>query len=246
MDPTTSDPGLSARETSLLRYVTDESPGIRRLRRDAHFSHADHNGKPIRDTTTLARIASLAISPAYESVWILPVCKWTHSSNGARGRKQYCYHTRRCEIRDETKCAHMLEFAAVLPKMRKRVDSDLRKPNMPREKLLAAVVKLLETTTIRIGNDEYAKENKSFGLTTLRNSHARVAGDRIRFSIRGMSGIKHVIDLHDRRLARIVRAAQESPGQQRFEYCDDDGAVHRAAISRQRIIARGLGRFSAR
>jgi DNA topoisomerase I len=211
-----------------LRYVSDATPGLRRTRSGKRFAYRDQSGKAIRDENVLSRIRSLAIPPAYEDVWICPAPNGHIQATGrdARGRKQYRYHARWREVRDDTKYGRMPDFAKALPAIRKRVDKDLRMAGMPREKLLAAVVRLLETTTIRIGNDEYARENHSFGLTTLRNKHASVRGGTVTFSFRGKSGIKHAIGLHDKRLAKIVRACQDIPGHQLFEYVDDDGVAH--------------------
>jgi DNA topoisomerase-1 len=220
-------PAAAARAAG-LRYVSDATPGLRRKRSGKRFAYVDSSGKTVRDEDVLTRIRSLAIPPAYEDVWICPSANGHIQATGrdARGRKQYRYHARWREVRDDTKYGRMIEFAAALPALRKRVDLDLRRQGMPREKLLAAVVRLLETTTIRVGNDEYARENKSFGLTTLRNSHARVHGATVSFSFRGKSGIKHAIDLHDKRLAKIVRACQDLPGQQLFEYVGENGEPH--------------------
>jgi DNA topoisomerase-1 len=216
-----------------LRYVSDTMPGLRRKRSGKRFAYLDPAGKAIRDQDVLSRIRSLAIPPAYEDVWICPAPNGHIQATGrdARGRKQYRYHTRWREVRDDTKYGRMVDFAAALPGLRKRVDRDLRLSGMPREKLLAAVVCLLETTTIRIGNDEYARDNNSFGLTTLQNKHATVRGGTVTFSFRGKSGIKHAIGLHDKRLAKIVRACQDIPGQQLFEYVDEDGVPHNVESS---------------
>jgi DNA topoisomerase-1 len=210
-----------------LRYVNDAMPGIARRRRREHFTYVNPAGSAIRDADTLARIRALAVPPAYEDVWICPLENGHIQATGrdARGRKQYRYHARWRELRDETKYAHILDFARALPRIRRAVRRDLRRAGTPREKILAAVVHLLETTTIRVGNDEYARDNDSFGLTTLCNRHARVHGDTVTFAFRGKSGVKHAINLRDRRLARIVRACQDLPGQQLFEYTDSEGAV---------------------
>lgn len=221
-----TDPVASAKAAG-LRYVSDEMPGIRRIARGKHFAYIGTDGKEITDENELKRIKSLAVPPAYTDVWICPIAHGHLQATGrdARGRKQYRYHKRWREVRDETKYGRMIAFAQALPAIRKRIESDLGLPGLPREKVLATVVQLLETTAIRIGNDEYAKDNGSFGLTTLRNKHAKVDGSTVRFSFRGKSGIRHAIDLRDRRLARIVRQCQELPGQQLFEYVDDDGAT---------------------
>ena len=223
---TLADP-VEAAKAAGLRYVTDNIPGIRRVTRGKHFSYIAPDGKAITDEAELRRIKSLAVPPAYTDVWICPIPNGHLQATGrdARRRKQYRYHKRFREIRDETKYGRMIAFAESLPKMRDRVEHDLALPGLPREKVLAAVVQLLETTAIRVGNDEYARENNSFGLTTLRNRHAEVDGSTVRFSFRGKSGIKHAIDLRDKRLAKIIRQCQDLPGQQLFEYVDDDGTT---------------------
>lgn len=220
---TLSDPVASAKAAG-LRYVSDEMPGISRVLRGKHFAYIAPDGKEICDERELARIKSLSVPPAYTGVWICPIANGHLQATGrdARGRKQYRYHKRWREIRDETKYGRMIAFAQALPQIRKRIEADLALPGLPREKVLATVVQLLETTAIRVGNDEYAKDNGSFGLTTLRNKHAKVEGSTVRFSFRGKSGIRHAIDLQDRRLARIIRKCQDLPGQQLFEYVDDD------------------------
>jgi len=220
------DPAAAAKAAG-LRYVTDRIPGIRRIARGKHFSYVAPDGKEITDEEELRRIKALAVPPAYNDVWICPVANGHLQATGrdARGRKQYRYHKRFREIRDETKYGRMIAFAQVLPKIRQRIEQDLKLPGLPREKVLATVVQLLETTAIRIGNDEYARENSSFGLTTLRNRHANVNGSTIRFSFRGKSGIRHAIDLQDKRLAKIIRQCQALPGQQLFEYVEDDGTT---------------------
>jgi DNA topoisomerase-1 len=208
-----------------LRYVSDEMPGIRRVSRDKHFAYLLPDDKELTDEREIARIKALAIPPAYVDVWICPLPNGhiQATARDARGRKQYRYHKRWREVRDETKYGRMIAFAQALPKIRKRIEADLALPGLPREKVLATVVQLLESTAIRVGNDEYAKDNGSFGLTTLRNKHAKVDGSTVRFSFRGKSGIRHAIDLRDKRLARIIRKCQDLPGQQLFEYVDDEG-----------------------
>jgi len=208
-----------------LRYVSDAMPGLRRKRSGKHFAYLDPAGKTIRDEDVLSRIRSLAIPPAYEDVWISPSPNGHIQATGrdARGRKQYRYHPKWREVRDETKYGRLLEFAGALPALRRRVERDLRLAGMPREKLLATVVRLLETTTIRVGNDEYARDNHSFGLTTFNKKHATVRGATVTFAFRGKSGIKHSIGFHDKRLAKIVLKCQDLPGQQLFEYVDENG-----------------------
>ncbi len=221
---TLADPVASAKAAG-LRYVSDEIPGITRVLRGKHFAYVAPDGKQITDEKEIARIKALAVPPAYTDVWICPIPNGHLQATGrdARGRKQYRYHKRWREIRDETKYGRMIAFAQALPAIRKRVEADLALSGLPREKVLATVVQLLESTAIRVGNDEYVKDNGSFGLTTLRNKHAKVDGSTVRFSFRGKSGVRHAIDLRDRRLAKIIRKCQDLPGQQLFEYLDDDG-----------------------
>lgn len=225
--PVDISPAQTAREAG-LRYVSDRIPGIRRVRRGKHFAYIAADGKPIRDEGELQRIRSLAVPPAYEDVWICPHPLGHLQATGidARGRKQYRYHPRWREMRDETKYHRMLDFAKALPRIRETVDAQLRTSGLTRERVLAAVVRLLEETTIRVGNEEYAKENDSYGLTTLRNKHARIKGERIRFNFRGKSGVRHAIELRDRALAKLIRDCQDLPGQDLFEYIDDAGGVH--------------------
>ncbi len=221
------DPTQVARSAG-LRYVSDELPGIRRLRQGKSFRYIDAAGKAITDEAELARIKGIGVPPAYEHVWICPIPNGHLQATAidARGRKQYRYHKKWREVRDETKYHRMIDFAQALPKIRARVERDLELPGMPREKVLGAVVRLLEETTIRVGNEEYAKENDSYGLTTMLNKHARVEGAHVRFSFKGKSGIKHTIALRDKPLARIIRACQEIPGQELFAYIDEGGAPH--------------------
>jgi DNA topoisomerase-1 len=217
-----------AREAG-LRYSSDEDAGFTRKRHGAHFDFYRANGARIRDAAVIARIRKLAIPPAYTGVWICPLENGHLQATGrdARGRKQYRYHAHWRQQRDETKFQHMLKFAQALPKIRRRVARDLRRPGMPREKIIATVVRLLETTVIRVGNDEYARDNHSYGLTTMRNRHveAKRGGD-IAFSFRGKSGKHHEIELHDQRLAKIIRRCQEMPGQVLFSYLENGQNGH--------------------
>ena len=186
------------------------------------------DGRTVRDKQTLQRIKSLVIPPAWTDVWICPDPRGHLQAVGrdARGRKQYRYHARWREVRDETKYHRMIGFAKALPHVRKRTAADLRRPKLTREKVLALVVQLLEKTLIRVGNDEYARENNSFGLTTLRDGHVEVSGPRVRFSFRGKSGIEHDIDLQDRRMARAIKACRDIPGYDLFQYYGEDGERH--------------------
>jgi DNA topoisomerase-1 len=218
------DPVESARAAG-LRYVSDLTPGIRRRRVGKGFQYIATDGRPIREAESLGRIKRLAIPPAWSDVWICPDPRGHLQATGrdARGRKQYRYHPKWREVRDAVKYDRMLAFAEALPKIRERTDRDLERSGMPREKALATVVRLLEETRIRIGNDEYRKENGSYGLTTLLNRHVNVIGSEVRFSFRGKSGKHHSIELHDRRMARIIMRFREIPGQELFKYVDDDG-----------------------
>jgi DNA topoisomerase-1 len=212
-----------------LKYVSDESPRIRRKRAGTGFTYIDAKGKGLRDDATLRRIKSLVIPPAWTEVWISPDSNGHLQATGfdARHRKQYRYHPRFREVREQTKYTRMLDFARALPRIRRRVNRDLKRPGLPREKVLAAVVRLLETTLIRVGNDEYARSNRSFGLTTLQDKHAHINSSRTRvcFEFKGKSGVAHEIDLADPRLARIVKQCQDLPGQELLQYVDDTGAV---------------------
>ncbi|HJV61721.1 MAG TPA: DNA topoisomerase IB [Albitalea sp.] len=211
-------------------YVTDAMPGIRRLRRGGRFAYRLPDGRPLRDAREIARIQRLAIPPAYTDVWICPLPDGHLQATGrdARGRKQYRYHPDWRLARDADKFARMLEFGRVLPRIRRRVHRDLAQPagaRPGRASVLAALVRLLDTTLVRIGNDEYARTNKSYGLTTLRNRHADVRGDTLRLRFKGKHGIVHDVSLDDPRIARLVRRCQAMPGQELFEYEDADGTI---------------------
>jgi DNA topoisomerase-1 len=208
-----------------LRYTTDTSPGISRRRNSSQFSYLSPTGKKISDDATLRRIKHLAIPPAWTDVWICPSSNGHIQATGrdARGRKQYRYHPDWRGVRDETKYHRLIAFGKKLPAIRQRVARDLKAKGLGREKVLAAVVRLLETTLIRIGNEEYARTNGSFGLSTMQDRHVHVSRGEIHFVFRGKSGKKHEIDLHDPALAEIVRRAQDLPGQDLFQYIDEDG-----------------------
>jgi DNA topoisomerase-1 len=219
------DPVASAKVAG-LRYVNDlRMPGIRRLGSQRRVRYVDPHGRTVHDRAVLDRIRSLAIPPAWTGVWICPDANGHLQATGrdARGRKQYRYHPRWREVRDQVKYGRLIAFAEALPAIRRRTDRDLRRSGLPREKVLAAVVQLLEKTLIRVGNEEYARQNGSFGLTTMKDGHAKVQGGKVRFEFRGKSGIEHAIDLEDRRLARIVKACRDLPGYELFQYLDDDG-----------------------
>jgi DNA topoisomerase-1 len=216
---------MESAELAGLRYVSDTRPGIRRRRAGSGFVYVDAAGKRVREPHDLARIRSIVIPPAWTDVWICPRSDGHLQAVGrdARRRKQYRYHPRWRAVRDRTKYDRMIAFAKALPGIRRRVREDLRRPGLPREKVLATVVQLLESTQIRIGNEEYARENRSYGLTTLRDHHVEISSTRLRFRFRGKSGNIHEIAITDRRLARIVRRCQEIPGQELFQYIDEKG-----------------------
>lgn len=219
-----SDPEDAAEEAG-LRYVSDEEPGYTRKKKGDDFEYFDTKGKPIKDETRVLRIRRLAIPPAYTDVWICPKTNGHLQATGrdARGRKQYRYHEKWRDARDETKYDKMLIFAAALPKIRKRVEADLKRPGLPKEKVVATIVSLMERTFIRVGNEEYARDNSSYGLTTMRNRHLDVKGSKLRFKFKGKSGVQHEVDVADPRLARIMRKVQELPGQEIFGYVDEEG-----------------------
>jgi len=219
-----TDPVVTARQVG-LRYVGDHVPGIKRVPDKDGFLYIDADGKRVRDEATLARIKSLAIPPAWTDVWI---CPWENghiqaTGRDAKKRKQYRYHSRWRNVRDEAKYERMLSFGKALPLIRQRVDEALKLPGLPREKVLATIVYLLEATMMRIGNEEYARQNKSFGLTTLRDRHVRIDGSEVEFRFRGKSGVQHSIKVDDPRLSRIIRRVRDLPGQELFQYVDDDG-----------------------
>ena len=222
-----TDPAEAAKAAG-LRYVTHAKPGIKRKRQGKGFRYVSPDGSPMHDPEVMQRIKSLAIPPAWTNVWICqnPNGHLQATGRDARGRKQSRYHPRWREVRDETKYHRMMLFGAALPAIRKRVEQDLSLPGLPREKILAAIVRLLETTFIRIGNNEYARENGSYGLTTLRNKHVAVKGSTVTFDFKGKSGREHTIDLHDRRLAAIIKRCHDLPGYELFQYIDPEGNRH--------------------
>ena len=218
---------LAAARTAGLRYVSDGTPGIRRERGALGFRYLDPNGRVIRDRAELRRIHALVIPPAWEAVWICPTPDGhiQATARDARGRKQYRYHPRWRAVRDAHKYGRMAAFGAALPRIRARTRRDLALPGLPREKVLAAVVRLLGETLIRIGNESYARQNGSFGLTTFRDRHAEIEGARIRFRFRGKSKKEHLITINDERLARVVRSCQELPGQTLFQHRGADAKL---------------------
>lgn len=218
---------VDAAEEAGLQYVSDERPGYRRKAKGKHFEYFDSNGKPIRDEQRLLRMKRLATPPAWTNVWICPSPNGHIQATGrdARGRKQYRYHERWREVRDENKFERLAQFAKALPDIRRRVAQDLKLPGLPRRKVLATIVRLLERTFIRIGNEEYARENKSFGLTTLKNHHVKVKGAQLRFRFRGKSGRHHEVDITDQRVAKVIAKCQDLPSQDLFQYLDENGQV---------------------
>jgi DNA topoisomerase-1 len=220
---------IEAAKDAGLRYTSDARPGISRVRAGRSFRYLDRDGKTIRDAAELRRIKRLAVPPAWTDVWISPDPRGHLQATGrdAKRRKQYRYHERFREVRDEGKYERMVDFAKALPKIRARVDTDLNSSALTREKVLATIVRLLEMTLIRVGNEEYARANRHFGLTTLRGRHVAVRGTRVRFRFTGKSGAQHDVDLRDARVARVVRHLQELPGQELFQYLDDSGETRR-------------------
>jgi len=219
-----TDPQVSAKAAG-LRYVTDTRPGIRRKRAGKGFTYLNVDGTRLLDPRELQRIKSLGIPPAWIKVWICPLPHGHLQATGydAKGRKQYRYHPRWRDVRDETKYGRMLAFGEAFPLIRQQVEHDMALPGLPRAKVLATVLQLLETTLVRVGNEEYARANRSFGLTTLRDRHVAIAGATLRFHFRGKSGREHTVEVNDRRLALIVKRCQEIPGQELFQYRDDEG-----------------------
>ncbi|MGZ8919675.1 MAG: DNA topoisomerase IB [Limisphaerales bacterium] len=224
-DSAASAEGMQAAKSAGLIYFGDNTPGIRRIGSAKAPRYITADKRPMTDKITLARIKRLAVPPAWTEVWICPKDNGHLQATGrdAKGRKQYRYHPHWRQTRDESKYTRMLDFARALPKVRQRIERDLKKPGLPREKVLAAVIKILETGLIRVGNDEYARTNKSFGLTTMQDRHVDVNGSTIRFEFRGKSGKFHKIDIEDRHLANIVGGCQAIPGQELFQYFGDDG-----------------------
>lgn len=211
-----------------LRYVTDSGPGFRRKRTGTTFSYYDKDGKRITDKSIVSRIKSIGIPPAYESVWICPSANGHIQATGldARGRKQYRYHPKWRELRDQDKYAHVMQFAAALPALRARASKHMKLEGLPREKVLATIVSLLEKTLIRVGNAEYAEQNKSYGLTTMRRRHVTIGRAVLRFDFTGKSGKQWKLQVDDKRITAIVKRCAEIPGHELFKYLDNDGASH--------------------
>jgi DNA topoisomerase I len=219
---------LSAAKSAKLRYVSDHQAGITRVRLHGHFGYRDAKGKEIKDLKVLARIKAIAVPPAWTNEWICASTEGHIQATGrdARRRKQYRYHARWRAVRDENKFEHLLEFARALPAVRRHIKKDLARPGLPREKVLAAVVRLMETTLARVGNTEYARENQSFGLTTLQNRHITIRRDRIELDFRAKSHVQYHRVVSDRKLARILKNCRDLPGSELFQYVDEDGERH--------------------
>jgi DNA topoisomerase-1 len=217
--------GQAAAKSAGLRYASDEYPGIRRRKSGTGFAYRDSEGKTIRDSAILKRIRQLAVPPAWTEVWICPSVNGHLQATGrdARGRKQYRYHADFRAMRETGKYDHVLDFAAALPRIRETVSKHMARRNLDRERVLATVVHLLETTLIRVGNVDYARQNKSYGLTTLKDPHVKIEGSELRFQFTGKSGKSWRLKVSDRRVAKIVKACQDLPGQQLFQYLDDEG-----------------------
>ncbi|HEY3148491.1 MAG TPA: DNA topoisomerase IB [Dongiaceae bacterium] len=224
-----SPPTVGAAEKAGLEYVNDDEPGLRRQRRGSGFSYLDSAGKTVRDPYAIARVRSLAIPPAWTDVWICASENGHVQATGrdAKGRKQYRYHVDFTAIRDSAKYERLVAFATALPALRTAVAAHMALPGLPREKVLATIVHLLDSTLIRVGNDSYARDNDSYGITTLRNSHVKVAGGELRFQFKGKSGKSWRVTVRDRRVARIIRSCQDLPGQHLFQYLDEAGNAPR-------------------
>ena len=224
-DPKIVTDSVDVAEQAGLRYVSDDEGGYTREAKGDDFEYFDTEGKPIRDEQRLLRIKRLAIPPAYTDVWICPSANGHMQATGrdARRRKHYRYHERWRAARNENKYDRMVLFGEALPKIRKRVEADVALPGLQQNKVLATVVQLLQRTLIRVGNGQYARDNNSFGLTTMKDRHVHVSGSKLRFRFQGKSGIKHDVDIQDRRIANIVAKVQDLPGQKLFQYLNDDG-----------------------
>jgi DNA topoisomerase-1 len=234
---------VAATRRAGLRYVSDATPGIRRRRRGDAWVFTGPDGREIADAEEIQRIRHLAVPPAWTDVWICPLPDGHLQATGrdARGRKQYRYHPQWRAVRDQAKYEHTIAFARALPRIRRRVAADLRRSGLPREKVLATVVRLLDTTAMRVGNEEYRRRNRSYGLTTLRDSHVRVDGSTVQFEFRGKAGRQHTVAVSDRRLARVVRQCQELPGHELFQYVDDGGERRSVASEDVNDYLRELG-----
>ena len=228
-----ADTARAIASTDELRFSSDSEPGITRRRAGGGFVHVMPDGRRVRDEATLARIRKLAVPPAYEKVWICRDPRGHLQATGidARGRKQYRYHPQWRSVRDAHKFERMIAFGRALPRIHRRIARDFKLPGLPRDKVLAAVVRLLERTLIRVGNEEYARTNKSYGLTTLRDQHVKVKGARVRFSFRGKHGIRHEVEIDAPRVSKVLRKCLELPGQELFGYIDEDGTIRDVSSS---------------
>ena len=235
--PAAEQPGAAAAQAASLSYVSDTEPGIRRRAAGGGFSYLDAKGRKITHAPTLDRIAKLAVPPAWTDVWISPDADGHIQATGrdARGRKQYRYHGQWTACRDEVKYSSLVAFATALPAIRKKVDSDLHKKGLPREKVVASIVWLLDNAMIRVGNESYARDNNSFGLATLRDRHVKVGGSSLQFAFKGKSGKEWRLKVSDRRIARVVRGAQDLPGQHLFQFLKEDGS--RGSVTSQDVNA---------
>lgn len=242
--------GADLAEAAGLTYVNDHDPGFSRRTTTKGVGYVDAEGKPVKDAATLERIKALVIPPAWTEVWICadPNGHIQATGRDQRGRKQYRYHPQWRAHCDQTKYERMAAFGRALPALRAQVEADLARRGLPKEKVIAAIVRLLEVTLIRVGNDEYARNNKSFGLTTLRDRHVRIEGGKLRFEFKGKSGVVHSTGLNDRRLARIVKACQDVPGQRLFQFIGEDGLRHhvQSADINAYIAAATGGPFTAK
>jgi DNA topoisomerase-1 len=229
VEPATPPPTAGDAEKAGLEYVNDGEPGIRRQKHGSGFRYLDSAGKPVRDPYTIARVRSLAIPPAWTDVWICASENGHLQATGrdAKGRKQYRYHVDFVAVRDSAKYERLVEFAKTLPGIRATIAQHMALPGLPREKVLATIVHLLDSTLIRVGNDSYARENDSYGITTLRDGHVKIAGSELRFQFKGKSGKTWRLTMRDRRVAKIVRSCQEVPGQHLFQYLDEAGSALR-------------------
>ncbi|EPJ84781.1 DNA topoisomerase [Pseudomonas sp. CFII64] len=227
------DTTVIAQLPSDLHYVEDTQAGLSRKILRGKFVYFDAQGQRIKDQAEIKRINALVIPPAYTDVWICadPQGHLQATGRDARGRKQYRYHPRWREVRDQNKYSRMVQFGLALPKVRKKIEAQLAQPGIGRDKVMATVISLLDATLIRIGNSQYARDNRSYGLTTLRNKHVAVRGNSILFEFRGKSGVEHKISVTDRRLARVIKRCMELPGQNLFQYLDDNGERHTVSSS---------------
>lgn len=228
-----------------LRYTVDTKPGFFRQKKGKEFAYYDLEGSVIKDKETIERINKLAIPPAWEDVWVSPYADGHLQATGkdARNRKQYRYHPLWNEKRQAQKFYHILDFAKVLPKIRRKVRNDMNKDGLPREKVIATIIYLLDNTLIRVGNEEYAEENKSYGLTTLKTSHVDIVGSKIRFEFKGKSNVYHSVSLQNKKVASVIAKLQELPGQDLFEYIADDGTRQKVSSEDVNDYLKAIAKF---